>query len=66
MKVLKFMTVAAMLAAFFAVVVMVSAASRTAGYDHFDAGIGSGRQFDGATEQAAALVEHRKQLKSAP
>ena len=119
MKVLKFMTVAAMLAAFFAVVVMVSAASRTAGYDQFDAGTGSGRQFDGAatykakcvvchgpkaekkfdvslpdqqlidivlkgkkpekppnmpaygekgvtTEQAAALVEHMKQLKSAP
>jgi len=119
MKVLKFMTVAAMLAAFFAVVAMVSAASRTAGYDQFDAGAGSGRQFDGAatykakcvvchgqkaekkfdvslpdqqlidivlkgkkpekppnmpaygekgvtTEQAAALVEHMKQLKSAP
>ncbi len=119
MKVLKFMTVAAMLAAFFAVVVMVSAASRTAGYDQFDAGTGSGRQFDGAatykakcvvchgqkaekkfdvslpdqqlidivlkgkkpekppnmpaygekgvtSEQAAALVEHMKQLKSAP
>ena len=119
MKVLKFMTVAAMLTAFFAVVVMVSAASRTAGYDQFDAGTGSGRQFDGAatykakcvvchgqkaekkfdvslpdqqlidivlkgkkpekppnmpaygekgvtTEQAAALVEHMKQLKSAP
>ena len=119
MKVLKFMTVAAMLAAFFAVVVMVSAASRTAGYDQFDAGTGSGRQFDGAatynakcvvchgqkaekkfdvslpdqqlidivlkgkkpekppnmpaygekgvtTEQAVALVEHMRQLKSAP
>ena len=119
MKVLKFMTVAAMLATLFAVVVMVSAASRTAGYDQFDAGTGSGRQFDGAatykakcvvchgpkaekkfdvslpdqqlidivlkgkkpekppnmpaygekgvtTEQAAALVEHMKQLKSAP
>jgi mono/diheme cytochrome c family protein len=119
MKGLKFMTVAAMLATFFAVVVMVSAASRTAGYDQFDAGTGSGRQFDGAatykakcvvchgqkaekkfdvslpdqqlidivlkgkkpekppnmpaygekgvtTEQAAALVEHMKQLKSAP
>ena len=118
MKVLKFMTVAAMLAAFFAVVVMVSAASRT-GYDQFHAGTGSGHQFDGAatykskcvachgqkaekkfdaslpdqqlidivmngkkpekppnmpaygekgvtTEQAAALVEHMKQLKSAP
>jgi len=104
MEVLKLMTVAATLAAFFAVVVMVS---------------GSGRQFDGAatykskcvachgqkaehkfdaslpdqqlvdivmkgkkpekppnmpaygekgvtTEQAAALVEHMKQLKSAP
>lgn len=119
MKVLKFITVAAMLATLFAVVVMVSAASRTAGYDQFDAGTGSGRQFDGAatykakcvvchgqkaekkfdvslpdqqlidivlkgkkpdkppnmpaygekgvtTEQAAALVEHMKQLKSAP
>ena len=116
MKVLKFMTVAAMLAA---VVVMVSAPSRTAGYDQFDAGTGSARQFDSAatykakcvvchgqkaekkfdvslpdqqlidivlkgkkpekppnmpaygekgvtTEQAAALVEHMKQLKSAP
>jgi mono/diheme cytochrome c family protein len=115
----KFKTVAAMLAAFFAVVVMVSTASRTAGYDQFDAGTGSGRQFDGAatykakcvvchgqkaekkfdvslpdqqlidivlkgkkpekppnmpaygekrvtTEQASALVEHMKQLKSAP
>jgi len=119
MKVLKFMTVAAMLATFFAVVVMVSAASRTAAYDQFDAGTGSGRQFDGAAtykskcvachgqkaekkfdaslpdqqlvdivmkgkkpekppnmpaygekgvtpDQAKALVEHMKQLKSAP
>ena len=59
MKVLKFMTVAAMLAAFFAVVVMVSAASRTAGYDQFDAGTGSGRQFDGAaTYKAKCVVCH--------
>src|SRR6185369_2999383 len=59
MKVLKFMTVAAMLTAFFAVVVMVSAASRTAGYDQFDAGTGSGRQFDGAaTYKAKCVVCH--------
>ena len=59
MKVLKFMTLAAMLAAFFAVVVMVSAASRTAGYDQFDAGTGSGRQFDGAaTYKAKCVVCH--------
>jgi len=55
MKVLKFMTVAAMLAAFFAVVVMVSAASRTA-YDQFDAGTGSGRQFDGAATYKSKCV----------
>ena len=47
MKVLKFMTVAAMLATFFAVVVMVSAVSPTAGYDQFDAGTGSARQAVG-------------------
>ena len=55
MKVLKFMTVAAILAAFFAVVVMVSAASRTAGYDQFDAGTGSGSQFDGVATYKAKL-----------
>lgn len=38
MKTLKLMTVAAMLAAFFAAVAMVSAASRTTGEDQFDAG----------------------------
>jgi mono/diheme cytochrome c family protein len=38
MKTLKIMTMTAMLAAFFAAVVMVSAASRPAGEDQFDAG----------------------------
>jgi mono/diheme cytochrome c family protein len=109
MKILKIMTVAAMLAAFFAAVVMVSAASRTAGDDQFDAaatyktkcvachGAKVEKKFDstlpdeqlidivmkgkkpekppnmpaygekGVTvEQAKALVEHMKQLKSTP
>ena len=38
MKTLKIMTITAMLAAFFAAVVMVSAAPRTKGEDQFDAG----------------------------
>ena len=108
MKTLKIMTVAAMLAAFFAAVVMVSAASRTSGDEQFDAGATykakcvachgakAEKKFDAAlteeqmveaimkgkkaekpphmpayadkgvtAEQAKALVEHMKQLKSA-
>ena len=108
MKTLKIMTVAAMLAAFFAAVVMVSAASRTLGDDPFDAaatyktkcaachGQKAEKKFDttltdeqmidtvmkgkksekppnmpaygekGVTaEQAKALIEQMKQLKSA-
>ena len=109
MKTLKIMTVMAMLAAFFAAVVMVSAAARTTGEDPFDAaatfktkcvachGQKAEKKFDstltdeqmidavmkgkkpekppnmpaygekGVTaEQAKALVEHMKQLKSTP
>ena len=108
MKTLKIISVAAMLAAFFAAVVMVSAASRTAGEDQFDAGATykakcvachgqkAEKKFDSSlpdeqlidivmkgkkpekppnmpaygekgitAEQAKALVEHMKQLKSA-
>ena len=108
MKTLKIMTVAAMLAAFFAAVVMVSAASRTTGEDQSDAGVTfkakcvmchgpkAEKKFDSSlpdeqlidivmkgkkpekppnmpayaekgvtAEQAKALVEHMKQLKSA-
>lgn len=107
MKTLKIMSVAAMLAAFFAAVVMVSAASR-AGEDQFDAGAAyeakcvachgqkAEKKFDAAlpeaqlveaimkgkkaekpphmpayeakgvsAEQAKAMVDHMKQLKSA-
>ena len=109
MKTLKIMTVAAMLAAFFAAVLMVSAPSRAAGDEQFDAaatfktkcvachGQKAEKKFDatlpdeqlldivlkgkkpekppnmpaygekGVTaEQAKALIEHMKQLKSAP
>jgi mono/diheme cytochrome c family protein len=108
MKTLKIMTFAAMLAAFFAAVVMVSAASRTTGEDQSDAGATykakcvmchgqkAEKKFDSSlsdeqmidtimkgkkpekppnmpaygekgvtAEQAKALVEHMKQLKSA-
>jgi len=107
MKTLKIMTWAAMLAAFFAAVVMVSAASRTSGDDQSDAGAAfnakcvmchgqkAEKKFDSSlpdeqlvdivmkgkkpekppnmpayaekgvtAEQAKALVEHMKQLKS--
>ena len=109
MKTLKIMTVAAMVAAFFAAVMMVSAASPTVGDDPFDAsatyktkciachGQKAEKKFDssltdeqmidtvmkgkklekppnmpaygekGVTrEQAKALIEHMKQLKSTP
>ncbi len=109
MKTLKIMAMAAMLAAFFATVVMVSASSRTVSDDQFDAvttfktkcvachGPKAEKKFDstltdqqlidavmkgkkpekppnmpaygekGVTaEQAKTLVEHMKQLKSAP
>ena len=109
MKTLKIMTVAAMLAAFFAAVVMVSATSRTAGEDQFDAGAAykakcvachgpkAEKKFDSAlpedqmveaimkgkkaekpphmpayadkgvtAEQAKAMIEHMKKLKSTP
>ena len=109
MKTLKIMTVAAMLAAFCAAVVMVSAASGTAGAAQSDAGASykakcvachgqkAEKKFDSSlpdqqlidavmngkkpekppnmpaygdkgitAEQAKALVEHMKQLKSAP
>lgn len=108
MKTLKIMTVTAMLAAFFAAVVMVSAAARTSGEDQADAGSTykakcvachgqkAEKKFDTAlpedqmmeaimkgkkvekpphmpayepkgvtAEQAKALIEHMKQLKSA-
>ena len=108
MKTLKIMSAAAMLAAFFAAVVMVSAASRTAGADQFDDaasyktkcvachGQKAEKKFDSSlpdeqlieivmkgkksekppnmpaygkkgvtAEEAKALVEHMKQLKSA-
>lgn len=109
MKTLKIMTFAAMLAAFFAAVVMVSAASRTTGEEQSDAGATykakcvachgqkAEKKFDatlsveqmveailkgkkvekpphmpaygekGVTaEQAKAMVEYMKQLKTAP
>ena len=108
MKTIKIMTMAVMLAAFFAALVIVSAASRTAG-DEFDAaatfktkcvachGQKAEKKFDSSlpdaqlidivmkgkkpekppnmpaygekgvtADQAKALVEHMKQLKSAP
>jgi mono/diheme cytochrome c family protein len=109
MKTLRIMIMAAMLAAFFAAVTMVSAVSRTAGEDQFDAaatfktkcvachGQKAEKKFDSSltdaqlvdavmngkkpekppnmpaygekgvtAEQAKALVEQMKQLKSAP
>ena len=109
MNTLKIMTMAAMLTSLFAAVVMVSAASLTAGGDQFDAaatfktkcvachGQKAEKKFDSSlpdeqlidivmkgkkpekppnmpaygekgitAEQAKALVEHMKQLKSAP
>lgn len=59
MKILKIMTMAGILGAFFAAVLIVSAASRTAGGDQFDAATASANQSDAAgTYKAKCIACH--------
>lgn len=58
MKTLKILTVAAMLAALFAAVVMVSAASQTAGRDQLEATAGDNQSDAGATYKAKCVACH--------